>query len=338
MRKVILRNHQAPGDIVMLTAAVRDLHACHPGELVTDVRTPCPALWEHNPRVTALHERDPGVIVLDCHYPLIHRSNQTPVHFLSGFVEYLNDRLGTRARPTAFKGDIHLAPRERSWISQVEEITRRRVPFWLVSAGGKLDFTIKWWDPARYQRVVDAFRGRIMFVQVGEARHHHPPLDGVLDLRGKTDLRQLVRLVHHADGVLGPVSLLMHLAAAVETRPGAPRNRAAVIVAGGREPPHWEAYPHHQFLHTVGALRCCDDGGCWRSRTVPLRDGDQKDHPSQLCVDVVGHLPRCMDLVTAERVIAAVESYYAGGALRFLDDEERAAITSSAAAKARPAA
>ncbi len=47
--KQILANHQSPGDIVMLTAAVRDLHRQHPNCYITDVRTPCPALWEHNP-------------------------------------------------------------------------------------------------------------------------------------------------------------------------------------------------------------------------------------------------------------------------------------------------
>ena len=114
--------------------------------------------------------------------------------------------------------------------------------------------------------VVERFAGRILFVQVGEAGHHHPALRGVLDLRGKTTLRQLVRLVHHAQGVLGPVTLLMHLAAAVEVGPGMPRNRPYVVVAGGREPAQWEAYPHHQYIHMNGALRCCDHGGCWKPR------------------------------------------------------------------------
>jgi hypothetical protein len=62
----------------------------------------------------------------------------------------------------------------------------------------------------------------------------------------------------------------MHLAAAVEVPPGMPKNRPCVVVAGGREPPHWEAYPHHQFLHRAGSLLCCDDGGCWKSRVRPL--------------------------------------------------------------------
>jgi ADP-heptose:LPS heptosyltransferase len=322
VRKIVLKNFQSPGDLVMLTAAVRDLHRCHPGEFLTDVRTPCPALWENNPYVTPLDEDAPDVETLDCHYPLIHKSNQTPYHFLHGFIHFLNERMGLRIEPTEFRGDIHLSEAEKSWFSRVEEAQGPCRPFWLLVSGGKRDFTIKWWEPRRYQEVIDHFRGRIEFVQVGEDGHHHPPLDHVIDLRGQTDLRQLVRLVHFAQGVLTPVSLLMHLAAAVPTRPGAPKNRPAVVVAGGREPPHWTAYPHHQFLHTVGALLCCDDGGCWKSRAVPLGDGDEKDRPESLCVDTVAGLPRCMDMIRAEDVVRAIETYFRGGAISYLGDTE----------------
>ncbi len=313
MNKLILRNFQSPGDIVMLTAAVRDLHLCCPGSWLVDVRTSCPQLWERNPYLTPLDEDDPDVETIDCHYPLIHRSNHAPYHFIHGFIEFLNERLGLNVKPTAFKGDIHLSDQEKSWISQVHEQTGEDTRFWIVVSGGKYDFTAKWWDPGRFQKVIDCFQGDPLFVQVGEAGHHHPPLEGALDLRGKTDLRQLVRLVYHAAGVLTPVNLLMHLAAAVETKPGMPKNRPCVTVAGGREPPHWEAYPHHQFLHTNGALPCCDDGGCWKSRVKPLGDGDANDDPDRLCVDVVGDLPRCMDLITAEQVIASVALYCRGG-------------------------
>lgn len=74
-RKFIFTNHQSPGDIVMLTAAVRDLHATFPGDFLTDVRTSCPDLWLHNPHLTPLTEDDPEAEVLPCHYPLIHQSN-----------------------------------------------------------------------------------------------------------------------------------------------------------------------------------------------------------------------------------------------------------------------
>ncbi len=347
-RRLVLKCFLSPGDIVMLTAAVRDLHRAHPGRFLTDMRTSAAALWEHNPYITPLDENDPAVETIEMHYPLINQCNEAPYHFIHGFAQYLGERLGVAIPLTKFKGDIHLSPLEKSWMSQVEE-TGYRGPFWIVMAGGKYDFTAKWWDPAAYQRVVDHFLGRLLFVQCGEKEHWHPRLKGVLDLVGKTDIRQLVRLVYHADGVLCPVTFAMHLAAAVETKPGKPRNRACVVVAGGREPSHWEAYPHHQYLHTNGALACCEHGGCWKSRCQPVGDGDPKD--GNLCVDPVQVSPevmetietgdlrpplagpelrnlrigRCMALITPEDVIRRIELYYAGGVLRYAEDVAAAA-------------
>ena len=74
MQKIILTSYQSPGDIVMLTAAVRDLHRCHPGRFITDVRTSCPQLWENNVFITPLDESDPDVLTIPCEYPLIHLS------------------------------------------------------------------------------------------------------------------------------------------------------------------------------------------------------------------------------------------------------------------------
>jgi ADP-heptose:LPS heptosyltransferase len=322
MRKLILRNFLSPGDIVLLTAAVRDLHRCYPNEFVTDIRTSCPQLWENNQYITPLDEADPDVKILDCDYPLIGQCNQTPYHCLHGFIDFLNDVLHLSIRPTAFSGDIHITDLEKSWFSQVHELTGEDTPFWIVVAGGKFDVTIKWWQTERYQEVVDHFRNKIQFVQVGERGHYHPKLNGVIDLRGQTDLRQLVRLVYHSQGILCGVTALMHLAAAVDVKGGSPLSRPCVVVAGGREPVHWEAYPQHQFIHTVGQLPCCAHGGCWRARTLPLGDGNERDRPERLCVDVVGKLPRCMDMIASAEVIRRIEGYFDGGVLRYLTPEQ----------------
>ena len=117
-QKIILRHFRSPGDLVMLTAAVRDLHQCHPGRFITDVRSSCPALWENNPYLEPLEEKDPSVKVLDCEYPLINRCNDAPYHCLHGFIEFLNDQLGLQIKPTRFHGDIHLSKMERKWCSQ----------------------------------------------------------------------------------------------------------------------------------------------------------------------------------------------------------------------------
>jgi ADP-heptose:LPS heptosyltransferase len=323
MEKLILTNYQAPGDVVMLTAAVRDLHRCHPGQYLTDVQTSCPELWEQNPHLTPLRQDDPGVRMIGCGYPLIHESHHRPIHFLEGFIEDLNRQLGSSIRLTKFQGDIHLSTHEKSAPSPLSRRLGMSVPYWIVVAGGKYDFTIKWWHFRRWQAVVDQFQGRLLFVQVGETDHFHPPLSGVLDLRGQTTLRELVQLVYHADGVICPVTLLMHLAAAVEAPPGHPPNRPCVVVAGGRESPHWEGYPTHQFLHTVGTLPCCAQGGCWRSRVIPLGDGDEKDEPPHLCVDVRKGLPACMDLITAADVGRAIHRHLDGGMARSLNPSER---------------
>jgi ADP-heptose:LPS heptosyltransferase len=324
-RKLILKNFLSPGDLVMLTAAVRDLHRLYPGKFLTDVRSSCPELWEHNPYLTPLLETDPGVEQIECHYPLIDRSNEAPVHCIHGFTDFLSAQLGMEVRPTLFQGDIHLSAEEQRWKSTVHELAGRDLPFWIINAGGKFDFTIKWWDWQRYQRVIDHFRGKILFVQVGEIGHYHPPLRDIVDLRGRLDLRQLVRLTYHAQGVLCGVTALMHLAAAVPRRPDRPSARAAVVVAGGREPTHWEAYPQHQFIHTIGALPCCQQGGCWRARTHALGDGETMDNPNQLCLHVRNNLPRCMDMITADEVVRRIQAYFEGGNNRFLTSSEQRA-------------
>ncbi len=175
MRRLILRSFQSPGDIVMLTAAVRDLHAAAPGQLQTDVRTSAEALWEHNPYITQLSDSESGVETLEMHYPLIHQSNARPYHFLHGYVQYLEDRLGLRIPLTRFAGDVHLSDEERRRSPAFGNVALPE-RYWIVIAGGKYDFTAKWWNPASYQAVVDHFRGRVHFVQCGErgraiARH-----------------------------------------------------------------------------------------------------------------------------------------------------------------------
>ena len=321
-RKIILRSRYALGDTVLLTAAVRDLHRCYPDAFVTDVRTAHADLWLHNPHLWRLDAAAPDVTTIEIGYPLINFSNQVPYHAIHGYIDAINEQLGVEVHGTEFKGDIHLSKAERAAPSQVAELIGKEIPFWLVSAGGKSDLTIKWWDIDRYQEVIDHFGGRVQFVQIGASRDFHPKLRGAVDLRGKTSVRQLVNLVYHAQGVLCGVTGLMHMAAAVPTKAGNPPLRPCVVIAGGREPTHWEAYPHHQFIHTIGSLPCCARGGCWKSRVVPVGDGADGD--SALCTNRVAQLPQCMDMISSAEVIRRVESYFTGGVVRYLSLREKA--------------
>ena len=93
--KYILKNYQSPGDIVMLTAAVRDLKLSHP-EIEVDVDTACKELWFYNQHIT------PGVEgeVIKADYPLVHESNEGQHHFIHGFRKFLEKELKVDIQPT----------------------------------------------------------------------------------------------------------------------------------------------------------------------------------------------------------------------------------------------
>lgn len=356
-RKLLLLTYLAPGDTMMLTATVRDLHKAYPGQFITDVDTTAMQIWDNNSYITKLRwhkvsankepdkdgvvikefgikiiKDDPEIEVVHCEY---HRDNAASIshcntgayHFVHAYTHDLEQKLGLNIPVTEFKGDIHLSSKERSWMSRLEE-EGVKDNFWIIFAGGKFDMTTKWWNPEYYQKVVDHFKGKILFVQCGESGHWHPKLKNVFDLIGKTDTRQLIRLVYHADGVLCPITFGMHLAAAVPVRHKdcldrvKAKNRACVVVAGGREPAHWEQYSHHQYVSASGTMLCCDQGGCWHSRCQVVGDKDPKDRPEALCCNPVKitpslSIPQCMSLITPEMVIERIEMYYKGGAFKY---------------------
>jgi hypothetical protein len=338
VHKLILRNWQSPGDIMMMTAAVRDLHRAYPGRFLTGVNTSASEIWANNPYISNFDPK--GAKEIDLGYTsLINQSNTTPHHFVHGFVHDLEEKLGIRVPCTELKGEIYISDAEKGWINQVAEEKNGgyKGQFWLVAAGGKYDFTAKWWHPDFYQEVVDHFLGRITFVQVGKSdEHFHTPLKNVIDLTGKTNLRQLIRLVYHSVGVLCPVTFLMHAAAATPSPHPILRNRAGVVIAGGREPANWEAYPFHRFLSNQGALPCCSHGGCWCSRATLVLDGDSKNK-NRVCerpvvitpktpypkdkIDGSLKIGRCMEMITPRAVIEAIESYYNGGVLSYQSHE-----------------
>lgn len=311
-QKIILSTQLALGDVVCATAAVRELHTQCPGEYITDVRTPFPELWEQNPFITPIDDDDPEATRIEMHYdrdPIfsVNQSNQRAVHLLQSYCQDLANHLGLRSlHPGRLAGDIYLSRDEYGWKSVPHE--KHNVQrYWIIClGGGKTDFTTKWYLPEHAQRVVDYFRHRIQFVQVGalDTGHWHPELNGVIDLRGQTDLRQLIRTVHSACGVLCGITSLMHLAAAVPLPTWQRRPRPCVVVAGGREPRSWYGYPTHRILETVGALPCCATGGCWQSHTMSIGYENER-----LCERVVNGHPKCMSLIRPESVILEIEKY-----------------------------
>lgn len=320
-RKVLIESLLGIGDITVLTGAIRELFRAHPRKFAVDVRTSHPELWFYNPFLTTLSDRDPGVERVTCRLEhLIVPGTPEGSRYIDLFLRDFEEQLQVSVRPTRLSGDIHLSAHERLSANPVQQFLGAQVPYWIVGAGGRHEVSVKWWAAERYQQVVDHFRDRILFVQVGLASSHHPPLRGVLDLRGRTSLRELIRLMHAAKGVLCGETSLMHLAAAVPTTLEDQKpicRRPCVVLAGGRLPALLIHYPDHQVIHNAGMLTC-SGGGCWKSRTQVLNDGSDLDLPEHRCVHLAGELPRCMDLITAPEVIGRIEGYFRGGVTEYL--------------------
>lgn len=300
---LLLKTDQAPGDAVVMTAAIYSLHKAHPGKYITAVESLWPEVFEHNPDVW----QGPwgGKILQDfvelrMHYPAIHRSNERGIHFMQGWCEFLGSVLGI---------DVPLLTnRPQLYFDEPAE----QEDYWVICSGGKTDLTNKLWGHHNYQTVVDMLP-EIAFIQVGHSRDNHPALANVLTWIGNTTLRELFNIVRRSRGVVCGVSLLMHVAAALK--------KPAIVIAGGREPVQWNAYPKQHYLHTVGMLPCstpqgATGGACWRSRTVPLGDNgfldrDTCERPVELTYarTPVATIPECMTLIHPEQVAKLVLRY-----------------------------
>jgi len=307
-QKLLLENNQAPGDLMVMSAAIRALHQTYPGEYATYVKSSCPDVWKNNPFVKT--DNDIG---LSKHIKLgysagINRSNQTSGHFVNGFVAELADKLN---RPIEIHDMRPHMPLEASEgpVKGLEPGT-----YWVMMAGGKKDFTAKMWGFSQWRQLVKLTPG-VKWVQAGSKNNVsiQSEIPGTVNLVGKTSLREFIRLVAYSKGIACHVTCGMHAAAAF--------NKPCVVVGGGREPWWWEAYNHatwlencstpvpsdfvpHAYLHTMGKLPCCRHHGCWKAGLGEKRHNN--------CVNVVKRVervPHCMTLIEPEDVARIVSAY-----------------------------
>lgn len=306
-RKVILKQSQSPGDIVVFTRAVGDLKESYPNYLI-DVRSPCAEIFENNPRLTPLKEDDPDVEVFDIGYDEISSSGWNGLHFSDAFRHEIEKKLKIPIKKTSIKPELWISDEEKSWYNQVHCEFGWDGPFWIINAGRKQDNELKHYH--RWPEVVDLFNkkfnNKVRLVQIGHENHIHPSLKGTFNLIGKTNLRQYIRLGHHAHGTLGPISFQFVMSAAFE--------QPSVCIAGGKEGVLWQIYPHIRYLYTNGLLPCCKWDGCWL--------GGDKGKCSNLVEFNGEKVPKCFEMITPQNIVSAIYSYYDGGRLKLPTDEE----------------
>lgn len=178
-------------------------------------------------------------------------------------------------RQAGIRGEIMLRPYITLTPTELAsgQLCERQVAIHSSGLSARSPMVAKEWFPERFQQIVHALRDRFHFVQVGAEAD--PPLDGAMDFRGKTSLRQTAAILANSMLFIGLVGFVMHLARAVDC--------PAVIVYGGRELPSVTGY-----LCNVNLTRplACSPCGLY---------GECEFHRA------------CMDQITVGDVLVAIE-------------------------------
>jgi hypothetical protein len=293
------------GDMSALALAVRDLQTAYPGRYRLNLRMGWPQLFEHNKYLTHNH-MPPGTreVIIQTNIGLYGNGED---HLQTIYTRQLEKLLDLTIPITRIGGydAIHLSDEEKAWLPPWPTYK----PYWILNAGSKADFTVKQSDPAELQKVVDHFRGRIMFVQTGGKDHLHPKIKNAFHYFGTAEdnnIRNVMKAMYRAQGVLTPISGPMHLAAALELPPEM-KERHCVVLAGGREREMLYAYPNHKVLENVGELDCCRKGPCWRLKVdVDCLNGTNVGLP--LFVPGPLRIAKCMAMLTADKMIERIEA------------------------------
>lgn len=315
-RRVILIHKRAPGDTAVLTALPRDIHAAYPGQFEIGVDTNCMSIWDNNPYVMPvkkLEAKGPVERLKLTYGKGIRDQNFETIHFLAYFHKDFEVQARVRVPLSLPHPDLHLSHEEKS----VSPVKNR---YWAFLSGGKSDFTAKVWSAAYWQETIDQLNALgIPCVQIGgtDRGHWHPEVKNVLNLVGKTSLRDMLRVIYHADGIICGVTGAMHFAAGLQ--------KPCVVLAGGREAWWWEAYVRentglggadvaaklinpHRYLHTIGLLDCCQRHGCWKNKVIKTQDDASAcKYP---IIKPGQSIPKCLDMITPNHVVEAVMSYY----------------------------
>ncbi|WP_026899013.1 glycosyltransferase family 9 protein [Daejeonella oryzae] len=143
------------------------------------------------------------------------------------------------------------------------------------STGANYFMLNKQWHPERFQELINLLLPTADVIQLGSVNDYK--LEGAVDLRGKTSLRNAFGWLAGSDLFIGLVGFYMHAAKAV--------NCHSLIIYGGREHPSQSGYANNINLFTE--MPCSP---CWQ--------WNQCDYNKQ-----------CMDLISAKQVYKEVAAH-----------------------------
>lgn len=261
----------ALGDNLLLTVLTRELY--DRGFKNVWIKSDRSELFEHNPHIKLILPFNTllsGTMLKMCRtkivypkYTVYHKEtdmDEMPEkHIVLKMADYLQLHGRIQVKPV-----LSLTPDER----RAAEWAKNKIVITTSATAALFPMGNKEWSVEKYQEVVNFFRDKYEFIQVGALTD--APLFGVTDMRGKTTIRQTAAILSNAALLVSHVGFIMHLARAVDCR--------AVILYGGRERPDQSGYSCFENIYS--AIECAP---CWLHNTCP-------------------HDKKCMQLIVASTV------------------------------------
>jgi hypothetical protein len=280
------------GDDLLCTTVARELHDRKHGKIW--VGTKYPELFEENPdarpvsiadwrfgKLAALLGADPKPLWYTRYDPGSDKDPEPPMHFAAMMCQQAGVSGWISVRPY-----LYLRQPE----GRQGKIAENQIAMQSTTRAAQTPLQNKEWFPERFQSVADSLSGAFTVLQLGGSGD--PKLDNVIDLRGKTSLRQAAAVLSQSRLFVGLAGGLMHLARAVDC--------PAVIVYGGRERPEISGYVCNKNIQSAPPCspcwqrnRCDHDRVCMTSidlNTVlaavrEILDGGPRELPvEQICV------------------------------------------------------
>ena len=184
----------------------------------------------------------------------IARDHQRAISELQYCSEALAARWQVALDYSALRPELYLSRDERVDFERTHALSRG---YWAIRPVGQTSYTPnKEWGFERYQDVVRRNPG-IRWVQIGTSRD--PLLEGALDLRGRTTLRELFCVIAGARGVLSGEGLPNHVAAAF----GVP----SLVVFTGFSHTELARYPNTVAIARRPQVACAP---CWKLSPCPV--------------------------------------------------------------------
>jgi ADP-heptose:LPS heptosyltransferase len=295
------------GDTVAATPLVRDLISGY-STAVAVVGAEAAAVFENFPGVVPPETAGLADVTLD-YAPAYDRAHAgRAAKYLYAAHEAFEAATGVAVDRGPDRPVVHLSAAER--------VPPRAGRYWVVASGVKPDVPVKQWPHAHFAALVAAVP-EVDWVQVGllhdgRFTHHQRHVPGAVNMLGRTAVRDLIRLIAHAAGVVCHLSLPFMVARAVGT--------PCVVLAGNREPAwfHTPTSPPDltvAYLEAAGrGLPCATRYGC----NVRVANPPAGAPPGWACAapveDPAGGLgwAKCMDVITPAEAAGHVRRLNAG--------------------------